>query len=167
MVLFFLEMRILSPNIHTITISSSVLDRKKGLFSKATFRSMSHGLNKTEFVSGWVQSPKGRGTWEILYSNMFTLGLCVFTAIHLNVGPSGRTEFQYWLHKCKWVLITVFFPELTLYMAGKQWFTANRLRKKLNKHHQVHFMPTNSSERNLESNPSQDRPDPSIEAVGI
>ena len=95
---------------------------------------MSRDLNATEFASGWVQGPTGRGTWEILYSNVLTLGLCVFTAIHLNIDPAGTTELQFWLHKCKWVVITLFFPEITLYTAGKQWFTANRLRKKLNVH---------------------------------
>ncbi|KAI9792974.1 MAG: Phosphate metabolism transcription protein [Peltula sp. TS41687] len=102
------------------------------VFTELPLTMMSSEFNSTDYASGWVQGPMGRGTWEILYSNVLTLGLCVFTAIHLNVDSVGTTELQYWLHKCKWVLITVLFPEITLYTAGKQWFTANRVRKKLN-----------------------------------
>ncbi|KAI9754390.1 MAG: hypothetical protein M4579_004728 [Chaenotheca gracillima] len=87
----------------------------------------------TNIVYGWIDTPNSRGTWDILANCVFTLGLCVFTAIHLNVGPEGQTESQFWVHKCKWVLIAIFAPELVLYTAGKQWFSATRLCKKLNK----------------------------------
>lgn len=95
---------------------------------------MSDQRNATEFAPAWVSSPDRRGTGQVLFSNILTLGLCVFTAIHLNIPVAGTTELQYWLLKCKWVLITAIFPEVTLYTAGKHWFTANRLRKKLHRH---------------------------------
>lgn len=33
----------------------------------------------------------------------------------------------------KWVVIAILSPEIMLYTAGKQWFSASRLCKKLNK----------------------------------
>ena len=72
------------------------------------------------------------GTWKIIYSCCFTLSLCVFTAIHMNVGPAGETHFLWWRRKCKWVVIAILSPEIMLYTAGKQWFSASRLCKKLN-----------------------------------
>ncbi|KAL8996273.1 MAG: hypothetical protein Q9169_004158 [Polycauliona sp. 2 TL-2023] len=71
-----------------------------------------------DIAPAWVQEPNGRGTWKIIYSCCFTLSLCVFTAIHL---------------KLKWVIVAILFPEIMLYMSGKQWFSASRLPKKLNK----------------------------------
>ncbi|KAI9809494.1 MAG: hypothetical protein M1827_006800 [Pycnora praestabilis] len=85
-----------------------------------------------EFAPWWVPEPNGRGTWGVLSSCIFTLSLCVFTAIHLHVGPQGQTTAEYLLHKCKWVAIAIVAPEVTLYSAGKQWFSAARLSKKLN-----------------------------------
>ncbi|KAM0797376.1 hypothetical protein BDR22DRAFT_810384, partial [Usnea florida] len=73
------------------------------------------------------------GTWTILYNCCFTLSLCVVTAIHLNVGPAGETTLQWLRRKCKWVIIAILTPEIMLYTAGKQWFSASRLCKKLNK----------------------------------
>ena len=76
---------------------------------------------------------KPPGTWTILYNCCFTLSLCVITAIHMNVGPPGETNFQWFRRKSKWVTIAVLAPEIMLYTAGKQWFSASRLCKKLNK----------------------------------
>lgn len=86
----------------------------------------------SQTAPAWVPEPDGRGTWKILYSCVFTLSLCVFTAMHLNVGPSGQTTLKWWRHKCKWVLVAILSPEIVLYSAGKQWFSASRLCKKLN-----------------------------------
>ena len=83
--------------------------------------------------STWVPEPDGRGTWKILYSCVTTLILCVFSALHLNVGPDREPTWRWWMRKLKWVLIGVIAPEIILYTAGKQWFSAQRLCKKLNK----------------------------------
>ena len=96
---------------------------------------MPTGLNNSQlndFAPSWVSEPNGRGTWKVLYSCVFTLSLCVYTAIHLNVGPAGETTLKWWIHKSKWVLLAIVSPELVLYTAGKQWFSAGRLSKKLN-----------------------------------
>lgn len=118
---------------------------------------MPAGLNSTElndFAPAWVPEPNGRGlssifhqsnfkqqsssqklqgTWTILYNCCFTLSLCVVTAIHMNVGPAGETTLQWLRRECKWVTIAILAPEIMLYTAGKQWFSASRLSKKLNK----------------------------------
>ncbi|KAL8738302.1 MAG: hypothetical protein Q9181_000891 [Wetmoreana brouardii] len=85
---------------------------------------------------------------------IFTLSLCVFTAIHLNVGPEGETTLQWWIRKHERQKLyekpvgpglskTLSFGEddigrfitreIMLYTAGKQWFSASRLCKKLTK----------------------------------
>ncbi|MCJ1433580.1 hypothetical protein MMC27_002943 [Xylographa pallens] len=112
---------------------------------------MPEGLNSTElngFAPSWVSEPNGRGTWKIIYSCCFTLSLCVVTAVHLNVGPAEETTFEWWQRKCKWVVIAILSPEIMLYTAGKQWFSASRLCKKLNKfaaQEQTHLPINNTS----------------------
>jgi hypothetical protein len=75
----------------------------------------------------WVAEPSGRGTWDILYSCVFTLVLCVYTAIHLNVPARNDSTSTIWLRKIKWVLIAIFGPEIVVLTALDQWFMARDL----------------------------------------
>lgn len=90
---------------------------------------MSPKLNNSELSTiapAWVSEPNSRGTWGLLYSCIVTLFLCVYTAIHINVGPLEETTLSWWARKYKWVGIAFVFPELVLYSAGKQWFSAQK-----------------------------------------
>ena len=91
-------------------------------------------MNNSTTASGpvyappWVPEPNTRGTWDIVYSCAFTLSLCVWSAIHLNVpGPNEKfpDRAQSW-RKAKWVFISIFAPEVTLYAAWYQYYTARR-----------------------------------------
>ena len=69
----------------------------------------------------WVSSPRTRGTFEILYSCSFTLALCVYTAIHLNVPPPKENvpplkedKLSFYLRKAKWLVIALFRPDLNV-----------------------------------------------------
>jgi hypothetical protein len=86
---------------------------------------------QTEIAPAWVADPSGRGTWSLLYSCLFTLLLCVYTAIHLNVPPAGETKFRLWLRQVKWAAIAVLAPEIVVYTALEQWMYARRFLIKL------------------------------------
>jgi hypothetical protein len=90
-------------------------------------------LRQTVIAPSWVADPTSRGTWSILYSCLFTLLLCVYTAIHLNVPPFYDTTLSFYLRKVKWVLIAVFAPEIVLYTAFEQFIMARKFLKELNK----------------------------------
>ncbi|KAL2069398.1 hypothetical protein VTL71DRAFT_14077 [Oculimacula yallundae] len=79
----------------------------------------------------WVDEPSSRGTWGLLYSCSFTLLLCVYTAIHLNVPGFYDTPRKIWLRKAKWVAIAIFGPEIVVYVAFEQWFYARKFLKDL------------------------------------
>jgi len=81
----------------------------------------------------WVPEPQGRGTWSLLYSCVFTLIICVWTSIHLNVPPPGETQRAHWFRKLKWLMIALFAPEVVVYTAFQQWFAAKMFLRKLNK----------------------------------
>lgn len=86
----------------------------------------------TEIAPAWVASPSGRGTWDLLYSCTFTIFLCVYTAIHLNVPPE-EPGFRFWLRKTKWVFIAILAPEVVVYTSFEQWVLSRRFLKCLKK----------------------------------
>ena len=53
---------------------------------------------------GWVSDPNGRGTFGLVTSYVFTLSLCVLSAMHLNILPRYKTKWE------KWQYNTVDFP---------------------------------------------------------
>ena len=82
---------------------------------------------------GWVSAPSGRGTFELVSSCVFTLVLCVWTALHLNVFPAGTSTSQRVLKKAMWALLALFAPEFVLWRAYSQWYVARQLYKERNK----------------------------------
>ena len=91
-----------------------------------------HTRLRTETAPGWVAEPEQRGNWKILYSCTFTLALCVWTAIHLNVPAPGESNFRQFLRKGKWVILAVFAPELAVFTARQQFFLARQICHQLN-----------------------------------
>ena len=93
------------------------------------------GTNATAHAT-WVASPQGRGTWDILSTCIITLGLCVFSAIHLNI-PDPKWGF--WTKagmKTKWLLIALLAPEFVVYNAWRQRREAQEVVRLLRKYHQ-------------------------------
>jgi hypothetical protein len=72
----------------------------------------------------WQPDPPGRGTWSLLYSCIFTLALCIWNAIHLNVPTLNESSLVGLRRKIKWVLIALFAPEIVVFVAFQQWLTA-------------------------------------------
>lgn len=66
-------------------------------------------------VPNWVNSPNVRGTMDILQSCLLTLVACIYTALHLNV-PEKTAWYQILWSKTQWVALTLFAPEIVLYM---------------------------------------------------
>jgi hypothetical protein len=88
--------------------------------------------NESEIAPSWMPNPKGRGTLDILWSCLFTLSLCVYTAIHLNVPPPGSGRIGFLWQKTKWVVVGILAPELVVYTAFKQLQLAKDIRDRLN-----------------------------------
>lgn len=95
---------------------------------------------ESEIAPGWVYcTPNGRGTWDILWSCLITLTLCVWTALHLNVPDHNQSVLKQWLCKLKWLLLAIFFPEIVLYSAWDQYRDAGRLSADLNEIRKKHL----------------------------
>lgn len=80
---------------------------------------------------GWVSDPNGRGTAGLVTSCVLTLGLCAWSALHLNIPPKGETKRQYWSRNARWVLLGVFIPELVILAAWRQWASCRELEMEL------------------------------------
>ena len=86
---------------------------------------------RTDIAPSWVPDPDNRGTWSLLYSCVFTLVLCVWTAIHLNVPSYHESQLSQWLRKSKWVLLAIIAPEFCVYTACEQYLEVKNLIRQL------------------------------------
>jgi hypothetical protein len=66
---------------------------------------------------GRVGNPSHRGTLNILESCLFTIVLCTWSVLHLNVPALDDGSVTKLLQKVKWMLITIVFPEFILALA--------------------------------------------------
>ena len=104
-------------------------------------------------MTGWVDDPNGRGTFTIVSSCVLTLSLCVYTSMHLNVRPYGRTELQSWIETTKWVVFGILAPELLVYVAWRQYVSAMALDRIVRE--------------SQENGPSEESPDQTLNALKV
>ena len=88
------------------------------------------GTNSTT-PSTWVDSPNGRGTWDILSSCIITLGLCVLSAIHVNVPPWQWSNTLKIMQRIRWLILALIAPELVAYNAWCQRNEAKEMTRLL------------------------------------
>lgn len=89
---------------------------------------------RTDIAPSWVSDPDDRGTWSLLYSCVFTLTLCVWSAVHPNV-PSRAFQQSVAKHGSKifFVLAAILAPELGVFVAFRQFQRARSLIKELSR----------------------------------
>ena len=76
---------------------------------------------------GWVSEPNGRGTFGVITSCLFTLSICVWSSLHLNVAPKTRSTLWRWIINLKWTGLGIFGPELLVWIAWRQYSSARVL----------------------------------------
>ncbi|KAJ7458534.1 hypothetical protein FB451DRAFT_1273373 [Mycena latifolia] len=80
--------------------------------------------------SWWADEPSYRGTYSLVSSCIFTLGLCVWTAIHLNI-PEQSAGARQFFRKLTWLAVGLLAPEVVTFTAWNQRETAARLVREL------------------------------------
>lgn len=73
---------------------------------------------------GWVQTPEGRGTLDILWSCFLVIFTCTWSALHINYSRRGEGYWAVVKRKCRWALLTVYAPEAVTLFAACQWSSA-------------------------------------------
>ncbi|KAK3505191.1 hypothetical protein B0T13DRAFT_31169 [Neurospora crassa] len=86
----------------------------------------------------WVPEPGTRGTFSILSVCLVTLGLCVWTAIHLNVPEHGEPGWKQLMRKIGWLMLSLLSPEIVAYTAYQQYVQAISLVNTMNKRSPFH-----------------------------
>ena len=91
-------------------------------------------VSNPPYVS-WQKSPNLRGTWDLLISCAFTLVICVYSTVHLNLpGDEPRCRWcRVWWHLRKpgWIAIGILAPEIVVYTAWRQWVSARALTNEM------------------------------------
>lgn len=82
-------------------------------------------------VQKWTPSPLGRGSTDILWSCLSTLGLCVWTAVHPNVPLVYRLRRAV-CHRLGLMALAIIFPEIIMSEALNQRLLARRLMMDVN-----------------------------------
>ena len=75
---------------------------------------------------GWVNSPDGRGTLDIIWSCLLTTVLCTWTTLHLNVPAQHDRYRERFLLRLRWTLIAYVAPEVIVGFAAGQRAEARR-----------------------------------------
>jgi hypothetical protein len=114
------------------------------IVSHFTVHVYGHVMTDDTRTVGFVQEDNQRDTISLLVSCLATLGLCIYSAVHLNVPPKGERLYQTLLQEFKWCIICLFAPELILYTAWRQLAAARQLR------FEVAQAKINKEERRLE-----------------
>ena len=74
----------------------------------------------------WQPDASTRGTTDILSTCLITLGLCLWSALHLSIPQHGKSSQQKW-YKCGWLVLGLFAPEMVAYTAWAQLRAARKL----------------------------------------
>ncbi|KAL1793678.1 hypothetical protein ACET3X_008660 [Alternaria dauci] len=83
-------------------------------------------VNTTDTV-GFVEEDNQRDTISLLISCFATLGLCVYSAVHLNIPRKAEGNSRALFREFQWCVLGLFAPELILYTAWRQLASARQL----------------------------------------
>lgn len=86
----------------------------------------------TVITVGWVEDAPQRGTLSIITSCILTMGLCVWSALHLNIPPKIEKTARCWTRNFRWMLLGLFAPELVVFTAWRQYISAKTLQLRVN-----------------------------------
>lgn len=78
----------------------------------------------TDLRQGWTSAPNGRGTIGILWSSGFTMFLCSWSILYLNVPGPDDTRFQVFRRKLYMTTLSFLGPEFIFQIALGQWISA-------------------------------------------
>ena len=84
-------------------------------------------VNTTDTI-GCMKEDNQRDTISLLISYFATLGLCVYSIVHLNIPRKAESSCRALFQEFQWGVLGLFAPELILYTAWRQLASARQLR---------------------------------------
>ncbi len=98
----------------------------QGGHNACDLQSITTQLNKTSPVrmKGWVDQPNYRGTFDIVWISLVTIGISTYTMLCLNVPAPTDTYLKLMGRRFLWMLLGILGPEFVLQYAAGQWSRA-------------------------------------------
>ncbi|KAF7955128.1 uncharacterized protein EAE97_000387 [Botrytis byssoidea] len=75
-------------------------------------------------LQGWTNSPDYRGTMNIVLSCTFTIFICVWSVLCVNIGPHGESTWAKIYRKLKLAGLCILGPDFLLLLTIGQWESA-------------------------------------------
>lgn len=97
-----------------------------GVLALQSLQEMSNTTVEIVTPQGWINSPPGRGTIDIIYSCLSTIFLCIWSVLCVNINPLEESSVLRILRKCKIALLCIIGPDFLLYLSIGQWESARR-----------------------------------------
>ena len=79
---------------------------------------------------GWTSQPSQRGTLDIIWDCGFTMGLCSWSLLCLNIPPQEEKDWYRWRRKFYLTCLTLLAPEWMFQLSMGQWIAARHSVKK-------------------------------------
>lgn len=98
----------------------------KGRFNACTLESnlLVHDAASKLRIKGWVEQPNHRGTFDILWVSLVTIGISTYTMLCLNIPAPIDTYIKLVVRRILWMLLGIIGPEFVLTYAAGQWSRA-------------------------------------------
>ncbi|OCK82516.1 hypothetical protein K432DRAFT_348859 [Lepidopterella palustris CBS 459.81] len=96
------------------------------LAESASLEQRSSNTTASPSPRGWVQSPDGRGTLDIIWGCVFTTFLCSWSVLCLNLPAFGDSAWQMLRRKVYLTGLAVIGPEFLFQIALGQWLSARQ-----------------------------------------
>ena len=77
-------------------------------------------------TSGWVPQNGGRGMFDVLATCIFTIFLCCWTSVCVNIPAATDTKWNRFLHKAKLASVGILGPDFLLIIAVGQYGSARK-----------------------------------------
>jgi hypothetical protein len=108
-----------------------------------------YGSRTARLHAGWVNSPNGRGTSDIIWSCLSTVVLCSWSILCLNIPSREEGWWRCARRKFQWSLLTVMGPEVIFQLSLGEWLVARRWHKKFKESGYQHWTMTHSFYANM------------------
>jgi hypothetical protein len=77
-------------------------------------------------LQGWTNSPDSRGTLDVINSCIFTIFICVWSILCINITPPEESAIVEFFYKLKLVFLCVLGPDFLLLLAVGQFESARK-----------------------------------------
>lgn len=81
-------------------------------------------MSNNATIYGWVSSGNDRGTMDIIWDCLVTIGLCCWTAVCVNVPTKREKHWVGLLNKLGLACLGMLGPDFLLLLAYSQWRSA-------------------------------------------